>query len=124
MATATLETALRPVESAPALWRLNGCGSAMLGRYHDPRLEPKFYSLLFITFLLIPICPLGIYLVSRGSGRYIFYATISRRDFNAIYKHGYAKLIWNGVSETIFVFIAALLVITVVSGLILVFSQR
>jgi hypothetical protein len=124
VAVATLKTALRPVQSAPTLWRLNGCGTTMLGRFYDPRLEPRFYSLLFITFLLIPICPLGIYLVWTDGNRYVFNAAISRRDFNAIYKNGYAKLIWNGAAETIFVFVAALLVITVGTGLILFSLQH
>jgi hypothetical protein len=119
----TLKTALRPVQSAPSLWRVNGCGTTMLGRYYDPRLEPRFYSLLFITFLLIPICPLGVYLVSAGGGSYAYYATISRRDFNAIYKRGYAKLIWNGVAETLFVFVAALLVVAVGAVLLLFFHH-
>jgi hypothetical protein len=118
---ATLKTALRPVESVPTLWRLNGCGTTMLGRYYDSRLEPRFYSLLFITFLLIPICPLRIYLVAAGGGQYAFHATISRRDFNAIYKHGYAKLIWNGVAETVFVFVAAIVFLTAMTGLLLFF---
>ena len=84
----------------------------MLGRYYDPRLEPKFYSLVFFTLFMIPICPLGnIYLVSPN---YEFYAEISRRDFNAIYKFGYAKLIWNGIAETLFVFTVAIAVVAVI----------
>jgi hypothetical protein len=113
---ATLKAALRPVQDVPSLWRFNGSGTAMLGRYYDPRLEPKFYSLVFFTFCMIPICPLGdIYLVWSNGNSYVFYAEISRRDFNAIYKFGYAKLIWNGIAETLFVFTVA---IAVVAGII------
>jgi hypothetical protein len=121
---ATLKVALRPVQRAPTLWRLNGCGTTMLGRYYDPRLKPRFYSLLFVTFLLIPIYPVGIYLVSADGGTYAFYAKISRRDFNSIYKRGYIKLIWNGVAETIFVFGMALLVLASVTGLVLFFRRH
>lgn len=120
-----LRTALRPVQHAPSLWRLNGCGTTMLGRYYDSRVAPKFYSVLFLTFLLIPIMPLGIYLVSTTSGgAYVFYAKISKRDFNAIYERGYAKLTWNGIAETAFVFVAALLVIILLSGLALMFGPH
>ena len=107
-----LRASLRPIESAPPLWRLNGCGTIMIGRYSDPRIAPMFYSILFFTFLLIPIVPLKIYLVSTlGVGHYVFHATIRRRDFNALYRHGYAKLLWNGIAETLLVLVAALLVI-------------
>jgi hypothetical protein len=77
----------------------------MVGRYYDPNLKPKFYSVRFITVVLIPIFPLGIYLVSTDDrGRsYTFHGTISRLDFSAIYKDGYAKLIWNGIVRTFFV---------------------
>jgi hypothetical protein len=110
----TLGAALHPVQSAPTLWRLNGCGTIMLGRYHDPRLEPRFYSVLFLTFLTIPICPLGIYLVSTDGRSYTFYATISRRDFNAIYKDGYAKLTRDGGGETILVFVIAAMAVAAI----------
>ena len=91
----------------------------MLGRYYDPRIAPMFYSNLFLTILLIPILPLGIYLVSSTGGGYAFHATIRRRDFNVLYKHGYAKLLWNGIAETLFVLTAALLVTAVLIGLIM-----
>jgi hypothetical protein len=120
-----LRAALRPVQHAPSLWRFNGCGTTMLGRYHDQRIAPRFYSVLFLTFLLVPIMPLGIYLVSTaGGGAYVFYAKISKRNFNAIYKRGYAKLMWNGMAETAFVFVAALLVITFLFGLALMFGRH
>jgi hypothetical protein len=111
-----LRNFLRPVQSAPPLWRLNGCGTIMIGRFSDPRIAPMFYSILFFTFLLIPIVPLGIYLVStRGVGHYVFHATIRQRDFNALYKHGYAKLLWNGIAETLLVLVVALLVIALLA---------
>jgi hypothetical protein len=109
-----LRKSLRPVQSAPPLWRLNGCGTIMIGVYSDPRTAPMFYSILFFTFLLIPIVPFRIYLVStRGVGHYVFHATIGRRDFNALYKHGYAKLLWNGVAKTFLVLVAALFVVAI-----------
>lgn len=119
-----LRTALRPVQSAPSLWRLNGCGTIMLGRYYDPRIAPMFYSVLFFTFLLIPIVPLRIYLVSKtGAGNYVFHATIKRRDLSALYKRGYAKLLWNGIAVTMFVLVAALLVIAMLFGVTLLLKR-
>jgi hypothetical protein len=106
-----LSSALRPVEQPPRLWRLNGCGTTMMGRYFDPELAPtQFYSLMWFTFILIPISPMGIYLVSQSGSSYRFYGEINKKDFNALYKHGYLKLIWNGLMETAFVFGAVFLI--------------
>jgi hypothetical protein len=120
---AELKAVLRPVQRTPGLWRINGCGTTMLGRYYDSQIAPKFYSLWFFTFLLIPIVPLGIFLVSSYGGNYSFYAEIRRKDFNAIYKHGYAKLLFNALGETALVFGVALAFLTVVFGLSLFFRR-
>lgn len=97
----------------------------MLGRYYDPYLAPRFYSLLFFTFLLIPIAPLGVFLVSTtGGGAYNFYAEISRKDFNAVYKHGYRKLLLNGLGETVLVLGAALLALALLFGLTVIFTRH
>jgi hypothetical protein len=85
-----LRSALRPVKEPPRLWRLNGCGTTMMGRYFDPEMAPaQFYSLVWFTFILIPISPMGIYLVSQSRGSYRFYGAIEKKDFNALYRHGY-----------------------------------
>jgi hypothetical protein len=68
---------------------------------------------------MIPIWPGPyIYLVSSDGNSYVFHAEISRRDFNAIYRFGYAKLIWNGIAETLFVFTVAIAAIAVMAGII------
>lgn len=95
----------------------------MLGRYYDARLEPRFYSIVFFTVFMIPIVPLGVYLVSTNGGAYFFHAAVRVRDFNALYRHGYVKLLLNGIAETILVLGAALAVLAVVTGLI-VLSRR
>jgi hypothetical protein len=106
-----LRSALSPVKEPPRLWRLNGCGTTMMGRYFDPEMPPtQFYSLVWFTFILIPISPMGIYLVSKSGGSYRFYGAVKKKDFNALYRHGYLKLIWNGLMETAFVFGAVFLI--------------
>jgi hypothetical protein len=47
----------------------------------------------------------------------------SRRNFNALYKGGYAKLLLNGIAETVFVLGTAFLVIAAIIGLIM-FARR
>jgi hypothetical protein len=106
-----LRSALRPVKEPPRLWRLNGCGTTMMGRYFDAEMAPaQFYSLVWFTFILIPISSMGIYLVSQSRGSYRFYGAIEKEDFNALYRHGYLKLIWNGLMETAVVFGAVFLI--------------
>jgi hypothetical protein len=106
-----LRSALRAVNEPPTLWRLNGCGTTMMGRYYDPEMAPtQFYSLVWFTFILIPISPMGIYLVSQSRGSYRFYGAIEKEDFNALYRYGYLKLIWNGLMETAVVFGAVFLI--------------
>ena len=74
---------------------------------------------MFLTIFMIPIAPGPvIYLVSSDGNSYVFHAEISQRDFNAIYKFGYAKLIWSGIAETLFVFTVAIVAIAVMAGII------
>src|ERR1700739_586159 len=109
-----IRSALKPLKEAPSLWRLNGCGTTMMGRYYDTQMEPTFYSLLWFTIFMIPISPMGVYLVSQRGRSYFFHAEIKRRDFNTLYRNGYLKLVWNILLETIIVFGAVLLIFGIV----------
>jgi hypothetical protein len=113
-----LRRSLRPLDRAPGLYRLNGCGTTMLGRYYDPTLSPKFYSLRWFTFFLIPILPLGIYLVSKPNSTYFFHASIRRRELNALYRRGFGTLVWSGVGETIFVLGSAFALIILIGSVL------
>ena len=114
-----IRNALQPVKEAPRLWRFFGCGTTMMGRYYDTEAEPTFYSLLWFTIFMIPISPMGIYLVSQPRSSYFFHAEITRRDFNTLYRNGYLRLVWNSLLETIIVFGAVLLIF----GILLFFRK-
>jgi hypothetical protein len=103
-ATGKLETAitsdlehlrglLKKVDHTPALWRLNGCGTTLLGQLQPTHHADGFFTRLFVTVLWVPIIPLGIYLVSysldpHGRPRYnsfLFHAQIAPSDFHRVY---------------------------------------
>jgi hypothetical protein len=62
----------KPIQSAPPLFRLNGCGAGLYGSSrHD---DDGFYTALYcVCFLWIPVLPLSAYRVrDAGSGSYQF----------------------------------------------------
>lgn len=64
----------RPLEKAPALFRLNGIGVGLYGE-RERRPDGSYIATHCISFLWIPILPLGAYRVQRvDSNAYQFYA--------------------------------------------------
>jgi hypothetical protein len=62
----------RPVDRAPALFTLNGCGVTLYG-HRDDRPDGSYVATYFITLLFVPLVPLGAYrVVSDGGTGYYF----------------------------------------------------
>lgn len=68
---------LQQVDHAPALYRMNGFGVGLYGWLRDPRLEPDYLKVYFLTALWIPILPLGAYVVQRAGNGFRFYGRMS-----------------------------------------------
>jgi hypothetical protein len=79
---------LKPAEKIPGLWRLNGCGTTLLGNLPATRHGIIYFTRLFVTVLWVPIMPLGVFLVSSRGNSYDFHGQISPEDFHRIYSSG------------------------------------
>ena len=63
----------RPIKSAPALWRVNGCGVGLYGE--RDRWEDGWYVATYcISLIFIPVLPLTAYRVRRNGDGYQFLA--------------------------------------------------
>jgi uncharacterized membrane protein YozB (DUF420 family) len=66
----------KPIENAPTMFTLNGCGSRIYG------------DTLYITFLFIPIIPLARYNVTNiGDGKYSFHSKLELHPWQKIWKY-------------------------------------
>jgi hypothetical protein len=91
---------LRKAKRGPLLVLANLCGLTLLGRYEDPKLAPAYYSVWALVLLMVPILPLGIYLVSgpRAStgwlayDSYQIYGRMRVIDFVLRYPGGFTRL--------------------------------
>lgn len=81
---AQLQDIMQPIQSAPALFRINGIGPTLLGQLRYPYVEPYYIAMQFFTFLFIPLFPLGFYVVKAGDGNsYYFIGKIRHADLRA-----------------------------------------
>ena len=78
-----------PVSSAPALFRLNGCGVGLYGRA-DERPDGTHVATYFLTLLWVPVLPLAAYRVRKEEGSGWSFFTRERLA-------GWAKA-WQGVA--------------------------
>lgn len=70
----------RPLTSAPALWRVNGCGQALYGsRDHQP--DGSYVATLCICLLFIPLIPIRAYRLWEESDGYRFQSIVPLSGF-------------------------------------------
>jgi hypothetical protein len=106
-----LNSHVTPIKAAPTLWRLNGCGLALLGLFRDPDIVPLYFSVHTFTVFWIPVCPLGIYLVrATGDRSYQFHGTISVSNFGKLYPNGVLRLAASCLLESAIWIVAILLI--------------
>lgn len=75
----------------PALRRVNGTGTTMLGSYHARALYPSYFVMVWITVFFVPAFPLGIYLIGHptrngraDTSRFISYGKVKSQDLARI----------------------------------------
>jgi hypothetical protein len=94
----------RPVEKAPPLFRLNGCGAALYGE-RDTGTDGSYIATYCICLLFIPVFPLSAYRVRRADGDMYQFGTKERlgpiaRAWQAIVLAGVVLAIgWGGVTS-------------------------
>ncbi len=109
---AQVQTVLRPIQYAPLIWALNGCGWIMQGRYRDPLLPAEqYYALHMIAFLWLPIVPLRIYLVTERDSKCSTHASINWSDFFKLYPRGIIRLAGSCLLQGAFMILMAGLLI-------------
>ena len=64
-----------PLTTAPALFRLNGCGVALLGQ-RDLQENGSYVATRYLTVLFLPIFPLDAFRVTRASGGFRFHGKV------------------------------------------------
>lgn len=109
------------------LWRLNGIGTTLIGRFFDPELAPTYFCMVWFTVLFIPIWPIGTYLVRDATNEagkplsmsYVFLGRIDWADFGALYPDGPKKLVRNSflhaAAFAVFVVLALFVIALIVS---------
>ena len=114
---------LKPVESAPALKRVNGIGVGLLGWKREIPGSPMYFKGYWITVLFFPLIPLGFYVVSGGYPEYRFHARMSLWDFVVIYKWSSVIYILSAFLESVVLFVVFFgLMFAVLGGLHWAFS--
>src|SRR5438874_861428 len=86
----------KEVTQAPAMFRLNGIGCALLGRFREPVIAPRFISVYCFTFAFLPIFPIALYVVSCSGDNwrvYRFHREISFKSFFSVYGWGSLRLV-------------------------------
>jgi len=76
----------RAVEILPAMKRVNGVGTILLGWIADPALGDARVKLLWFTILFIPVLPLRAYAVTGDSSGYCFRGEMSLLAFLRRYR--------------------------------------
>jgi hypothetical protein len=127
-----LQSHMRPLERAPLLHRINGCGATIIGTYLVRELAPAYLALYGVTFYFLPILPLRIYLVSNPcrQNEYEFHGEISLVNFGKADGWGLVRLIADSYLR--FVIALAAFAITILAiaygmpllGRIFVFARR
>jgi hypothetical protein len=113
-----LKQYLRPINWAPTLFRFNGIGCTVLGRFDSPEVAPAFFCVYMFTFLFLPLTPLNIYLVTGGRdglhGSFRFYGSINMSDFAKTYPGALWRLLLSAAGHTLAmlgVFVAAIFLV-------------
>ncbi|MFY0577390.1 hypothetical protein ACN28S_26455 [Cystobacter fuscus] len=92
----------RPLEGAPTLFRINGCGVGLYGK-RDEAPDGSYVATYFISLLFLPVFPLTAYRVREVEGRaYQFFSKESlgpvTRTWQRLVLAGVAgMLLWSGV---------------------------
>ena len=113
---------LKPIQSTPVLRTLNGVGCRMSGALPLPGHGGLYLSIHWLVVFFLPICPLGIYAVSRGGGpgsTYRFYGKLPWAEVHKAYGSRALWLIASSWLEGIFIlviFVALAYVITLLFG--------
>ncbi len=118
--TDSMATALKPAGEAPGLFRFNGIGTTMLGRFADAALAPAYFSILWVTLVWIPLIPCRIYLVSHpvdAKGKadtqmYRFHARIGRADLARLRPGSMGRLLWPSFFDGLAFIVAVVLGVT------------
>lgn len=68
---------IKPIDSAPSLYTINGIGSTLYGRRDFDSDTNTYVATLYFTFFFVPIIPLAAYRVKdAGTNRYQFYGKV------------------------------------------------
>ena len=92
----------RPIQSAPSLFRINGCGTGLYGE-RDRNDEGWYVATYFICLLFIPVFPLTAYRVRRAGDNAYQFAAKERlgpipRAYQALVAGALAvSIAWSGV---------------------------
>ena len=79
-------SSVKPIESAPSMYTLNGCGTHLYGQTDLDTSTGSFISTLYFVLLFVPIVPLARYRVSSSDGKsYRFYGKAPFRTFDKIH---------------------------------------
>jgi hypothetical protein len=98
---AHLRGRLKKVERAPRLWRLNGCGTTLLGHLRMSSHSNAYFTRLFITVLWVPIIPLDIFIVAQNSRSYEFLGQMTPADFHGAYRADIARFYFQILGQTL-----------------------
>jgi hypothetical protein len=113
---AHLRGSLKRVDKVPKLWRLNGCGTTLLGYLRPSAHSSCYFVRLFVTVLWVPIIPLGVYLVSNSLGaRYDFHGQIAPEEFHRVCRGGIGRFYFHAVGRVLATLAVVLLVVWLAS---------
>jgi hypothetical protein len=114
---------LRPVEIAPVLWTLNGCGTTLLGQLRPSIHSHAYFTRRFVTALWVPIIPLGVFLVENAShNSFRFLAKINPEDFHRTYSSSIGRFYFGAVALSLGLGVAVIAIFLLIAWIFSLFG--
>ena len=60
---------MRPIKSPPSMFRVNGCGTALMGKRAEDSQTNTYIATLYATFVFLPVFPIACYRVQKAPTR-------------------------------------------------------
>lgn len=76
---------LKPIDYAPTLYTINGCGAMLWGSTGYNPLTGQYIATYYFVLFFIPIFPIGRYLVSNNGKEYRFFGKLPLRLFDKLH---------------------------------------
>ena len=76
---------LKPIDYAPTLFTINGCGTTLFGSTDINPLTGQYVATYYFILFAIPIFPIGRYLLSQNCKKYRFFGKLPLRLFDKLH---------------------------------------